>query len=83
MSTTPKTVNELVAELVRLEKENAQLKRKVTFYSEKLTQMKGVAVALLTRAGKQNTFTNVQVKGWGEQILGILNSEKRPTDLRR
>lgn len=82
MPSTPKTAKELVDQLITLEQENTRLRSKLAIQQQRQDQMKGVAVALITRSRKQNEFTSRQVKEWGEQILGILNSTKRPKDLR-
>lgn len=82
MPTNPTNVKQLVDRLVALEAENTKLKARVISNRQKMEQMKGVAVALINRSTKQNDFSARQVKDWGEQILVIINSEKRPKDLR-
>jgi len=81
--TNPNSVKELVDRLVSLERQNEILAKKNAVLLERHNQMKGIAASLLSRSTRQNTFTNVQVREWGHQILGVLNSEKRPKDFRK
>lgn len=83
MNATPKTTKELVERLIQLEQENEKLKKANTLLREKVEQLKGIAVSLITRSTKANSFTARQVKDYGEQMLVVANGEKRPKDMRR
>ena len=83
VANNPNDIKVLVDRLVRMEQQVESLKKKNTILLEKHNQMKNVAASLLSRSTRQSSFTNVQVREWGHQILGILNAEKRPKDFRK
>ncbi len=70
---TPKNLNELVDQLVTLERRNKELQRKVDALTEVNTEARKRAVLLHSKATKQSTFTNYEVKKYAKSLMDMLS----------
>lgn len=73
MAKTPKTLDELITRLMELENENKDLTRKLAAVTEVNTQARTKAVLMHSKATKQSTFTNYEVKQYAKTLMDVLS----------
>jgi len=76
MSSTPKTLNELVEQLIQYENEIRQLKKKNKALDQVQERARKQAVSMHTKSSKKSSFTNYEVRQMSKDILAAL--EKPP-----
>jgi hypothetical protein len=71
-SQTPKTVKELVDQLMFLENENRALKTKNAALNQTIDRGRQQAVSMHTKSSKKSTFSNYEVKEFSKELLKAL-----------